>query len=196
MRTLVLLVLACAAIFAQRTPDYDRSAVSQVRIDLRDLGYPPADVIPPDESAMRSLAVAPNGAIYGATSGRRSHLFVLYPQHGYVQPLGYLKGVTTVHRSLVVAANGDVYIGSSIGVDDNSQGYSNYGGGHLLRYTPGANDEEKPIRVDAECPVQDLGIPVAGDGIYTLTIDRERGTIFGLTYPTGRFFRYSIADGK
>ena len=196
MRTLVLMVLACAVISAQRTPDYDRSVVSQVRIDLRDLGYPPADVIPPDESAIRSLAVAPNGAIYGATSGPRSHLFVLYPQHGYVQPLGYLSGVTTVHRSLAVAANGDVYIGGSVGVDNNSQGYGNYRGGHLLRYTPGASDEERSIRIDAECPVHDLGIPVAGDGIYTLTIDRERSTIYGLTYPAGRFFRYSIPDGK
>lgn len=196
MRTLVLMILACATVSAQRTPDYDRSVVSQVRIDLRDLGYAPADMIPPDESAIRSLAVAPNGAVYGATSGRRSHLFVLYPQHGYVQPLGYLKGVTTVHRSLAIAANGDVYIGGSIGVDNGAQGYSNYGGGHLLRYTPSASDEEKPIRIDAECPVHDLGIPVAGDGIYTLAIDRERNAIYGLTYPAGRFFRYSIPDGK
>ncbi|HVP48855.1 MAG TPA: hypothetical protein VMT32_19815 [Bryobacteraceae bacterium] len=196
MRTLALMLLACAGLFAQRSPDYDHSVVSQVRIDLRDLGYPPVDVIPPDESAIRSLAVAPSGAVYGATSGRRSHLFVLYPQHGYVQPLGYLKDVTTVHRSLAIAANGDVYIGGSIGVDNDGQGYNGYAGGHLLRYTPGSRDEEKPIRIDAECPVQDLGIPVAGDGIYTLTIDRERNIIYGLTYPTARFFSYSIADGK
>jgi len=196
MRTLVLALMGCATILAQRTLDYDHSVVSQVRIDLRDLGYPPVDLIPPDESAIRSLAVAPNGAVYGATSGHRSHLFVLYPQHGFVQPLGYLKDVTTVHRSLVVAGNGDVYIGGSIGVDNDGQGYGGYSGGHLLRYTPGANDEEKPIRVNAECPVQDLGIPVRGDGIYTLAIDGARQVIYGLTYPTARFFSYSIADGK
>ncbi len=196
MRALAFILLVCPAIFAQRTVEYDDSVVSQVRIDLRDLGYPPRDVIPPDESAIRSLAVAPSGAVYGATSGRRSHLFVLYPRHGYVQPLGYLKGVTSVHRSVVVAANGDVYIGGSIGVDNNGQGYSGYAGGSLLRYRPGPNDEEKPIRMDTECSVEDLGIPVAGDGIYTLAIDRGRNVIYGLTYPTGRFFSYSIADGK
>jgi hypothetical protein len=196
MRALAFMLLSCAVMLAQRAVDYDHSVVSQVRIDLRDLGYPPVDVIPPDESAIRSLMVAPSGAVYGATSGRRSHLFVLHPQHGYVQPLGYLKGATTVHRSVVVAANGDVYIGGSIGVDNDGQGYSGYAGGHLLRYAPGPGDEEKPIRIDAECPVQDLGIPVAGDGIYTLTIDRGRNMIYGLTYPTGRFFGYSIADGK
>src|SRR5271166_1347403 len=113
MRLFTIFLLVCGTLAAQRTLDYDNSVVPQVRIDLRDLGYPPADVIPSDESAIRSLAVAPNGNIYGATSGRRSHLFVLDPRHGWVQPLGYLKGVTTVHRSVVIGKDGEVYIGGS-----------------------------------------------------------------------------------
>jgi hypothetical protein len=44
--------------------------------------------------------------------------------------------------------------------------------------------------------VEDLGIPVAGDGIYSLVLDRERKVIYGLSYPTARFFSYSIADRK
>lgn len=195
MRAWLLVLIACWPALAQRTVEYDKSVVKQVRIDLRELGYPPVDVIPSDESAIRSLAVAPNGAVYGATSGRRSHLFVLHPQHGWVQPLGYLKGVTTVHRSMVADAEGHIYIGGSIGVDTNGTGYEGYAGGHLLRYTP-AGEDRKPIRIDAECPVEDLGIPVAGDGIYTLAIDRERKTIYGLTYPTARFFSYSISGKK
>jgi hypothetical protein len=196
MRLLLFLLLACPAILAQRTVDYDGSVVRQVRIDLRDLGYPPLDVIPSNESAIRSLAVGPNGVVYGATSGRRSHLFVLYPQHGYVQPLGYLKGVMTVHKSLVVDGNGDVYIGGSIGVDIEGQGYGGYTGGHLLRYTPTTRDEWKQIHIEAECPVQDLGIPVEHDGIYSLVIDRQRNTIYGLSYPTAHFFSYSITGRK
>jgi hypothetical protein len=194
MRLFAPFLLLCAALPAQRTVDYDYSVVPQVRIDLRDLGYPPVDVIPSDESAIRSLAVAPNGNIYGATSGHRSHLFVLDPRHGWVQPLGYLKGVTTVHRCVVVGPDGEVYIGGSVGVDTQGEGYSGYAGGHLLRYTP-QHDEHQPIRIDAECQVEDLGIPVAGDGIYTLVIDRPHGVIYGLTYPTARFFSYSI-NGK
>src|SRR5215467_12815415 len=112
-KLVIVSVLLAAGAYAQRTIEYDNSVVSQVRIDARDLGYPPADVIPSGESAIRALAVAPNGAIYGATSGTRSHLFVLYPQHGYIQPLGYLEGVTTVHRALAAAKNGDLYIGAS-----------------------------------------------------------------------------------
>jgi hypothetical protein len=192
---LFLLLLAEAGLRAQRTVGYDESVLKQVRIDLRDLGYPPVDVIPPDESAIRSLATAPNGLIYGATSGRRSHLFVLDPRHGWVQPLGYLKDVTTVHRSVVVAADGSVYIGGSIGVDNNGQGYTGYAGGHLLRYFPN-RDDQKPIHIDAECAVEDLGMPVPGDGIYTIALDAERKIVYGLTYPTARFFRYSIAERR
>jgi len=191
----LLILLGSAAAVAQRGLDHDYSVVSQVRIDLRDLGYPPRDVIPPDESAIRALAVAPGGALYGATSGQRSHLFVLYPAHGYVQPLGYLPGVAAVHRALVVASNGDVYIGGSPGVDNHAQGYSGYAGGHLLKYTPG-RDESKPIRVDQPCAVTDLGIPVPGEGIYALAINRFFGDIYGLTYPNGQFFHYDIRAGK
>jgi hypothetical protein len=179
IRICLALLLALAPLVAQRTPDYDRSVVSQVRIDLRELGYPPVDVIPSDESAVRSLTVAPNGALYGATSGKRSHLFVLEPVHGYVVPLGFLKGVTLVHRSLVVSQAGDVYIGA--GDRD----------GHLFRYTPG---RARQIRVDAPLEVTDLGAPAAGEGIYSLAIEPTYPEVFGLTTPDGQFFTYSIKN--
>jgi hypothetical protein len=191
-----VLALMLPGALAQRTLDHDRSIVSQVRIDLRDLGYPPVDVIPSGESAVRALTVAPDGRIYGATSGKRSHLFVLNPLHGYVQPLGFLEGVSTVHRALVVSQSGDVYIGASIGVDNNGEGYEKYPGGSLLKYSPPANQAARPIRVDVATEVTDLGIPVAGDGIYSLAIDRRTDTIYGLTYPNGHCFRYAIHGGK
>ena len=196
MKKLTMIVLACvAASQAQRNLEYDHSVVSQIRIDARDLGYPPIDLIPSGESAIRALTVAPDGTIYGATSGKRSHLFVLYPAHGYVQPLGYLQDVTTVHHALVVSKTGQVYIGGSNGVDTQLKGYERYAGGHILRYTP-KSDEPKSIRIDSPCDVTDLGIPVSGEGIYAMAIDSVRNVIYGLTYPNGQFFRYSIASAK
>ena len=183
LRLISVLMLVVVSASGQRTLDYDRSVVSQVRIDLRDLGYPPVDVIPSDESAIRALTLAPNGALYGATSGRRSHLFVLFPVHGYVQPLGFLDGVKTVDRSLVVSQSGDVYIGSGDAP------------GHLYRHAP-ARDETRPIRVDAACEVADLGVPVPDEGIYALAVDRPRDVIYGLSQPNGQFFSYSIKDAK
>ena len=180
LKRLLLFALIALPLAAQRDAEYDHSVVKQTRIDLRELGYPPLDVIPPDESAIRSLAVAPDGTLYGATSGKRSHLFKLSPVHGYVEPLGVLPDVNAVHRSLVVALNGDVYIGTTPG-------------GHLLRYTP-SRDHRETVRVDAPLDVTDLGAPVAGESICALAIDRSR--IYGLTSPNGHFFSYDIGTGR
>jgi hypothetical protein len=196
MRKLWIVLFTAALAFGQRSPSYDASVVRQIRIDLRDLGYPPLDVIPADESAIRSLAVAPDGVLYGATSGTRSHLFRLDPAHGYVEPLGWLAGVKTVHHSVAISRSGDVYIGGSDSVDNGGQTYPNHAGGHLLRYTPGKRAHLRPDAQAAECPVTDLGGVAEGDGIYSLVIDRERDVLYGLTYPTGLFFSYDIAQSK
>lgn len=198
LRICTILVCGTGLLLAQRTLEYDRSVVSQVRIDARALGYPPIDVIPPDESAITALAVAPSGAgiLYGATSGKRSHLFVLNPLHGYVQPLGFLKDVTTVRGSLTVAPNGDVYIGGGIAVDNGGAGYEAYAGGHLLRYRPPPDQDKRPIRIDSACETTDLGIAVEHESIYALALDANRNVLYGLTYPSGNFFRYEITDAK
>jgi len=179
-------------VWGQRDKSYDFSVVSQVRVDLRDLGYPPVDVIPADESQIRSLTVGPDGRLYGATSGQRSHLFLLAPQHGYVEPLGTLADSKVIHHSLVVDQAGEVYVGTALAVDNNSQGYEHYAGGHLLKYVPAKDEARNGIRIDKPCPVVDLGIPSKGQGIYALAIDRSRSAIYGLTYPDGEFFSYQI----
>ena len=198
MKARVCAFLLCAAVslVAQRTLEDDKSVVSQVRIDARDLGYPPIDVIPSGESAITGLSVAPNGFIYGVTSGKKSHLFLLDPLHGYVQPLGFLKDVTNVPGSLTILSNGDVYIGGAMTVDNGGSGYETYAGGHLLRYRPPSDQESRPIRVDIACDITDLGVPAGHESIYALTADRERNILYGLTYPSGTFFRYDISDSK
>lgn len=179
---LAVSLLIAAAACGQRSPDYDNVVVSQTRIDARDLGYPPQDIIPDGESGITSLAVAPNGNIYGATSGNRSHLFVLNPRHGYVQPLGGIPGATSVTQALAVSASGDIYIGTSPG-------------GHLLKYTP-RDEDNQAVQIGKPLPVTDLGQPVSGESIFTLTIDRQAGNLYGLTSPGTHFFQYSIAREK
>jgi len=178
----VVLLLSVPLAQGQRTLDYDNVVVPQNRIDARDLGYPPIDVIPDGESAITSLTVAPTGKLYGATSGKRSHLFVLNPRHGYVQPLGFLPGTTAVTNALVVSAAGDVYIGTSPG-------------GHLLKYTPHQEDSQ-PLRVKEPCEVTDLGPAIPGESILTLAIDRSAETIYGLTSPNAHFFKFALPVGR
>ena len=176
IRLCCCLLAGAALATAQRTLEYDRSVVSQVRIDARELGYPPKDVIPSGESAIAALAVAPNGSLYGVTSGKRSHLFVLNPLHGYVQPLGFLNDAAV---GLAVAKSGDVYIA----------------GKHLLKYTP-RRDEFRRIRVDAACETTDLGAPAEGQGIFAIAIWQNLETVYGLTEPDGQFFTYDSRTNK
>ena len=183
-RTLLVLLLAalCSPFGrAQRGPEYDAVVVPQNRIDARDLGYPPVDVIPDGDSAITALTVAPNGNLYGATSGKDAYLFVLDPQHGYVQPLGIIPDTAAVTGALVVASKGEVYIGASPG-------------GHLLKYVP-QHEDRQPIRIKEPCAVKDLGVAVKGESVAALAIDRDAQMIYGLSSPNAHFFKYDIANG-
>jgi hypothetical protein len=62
------------------------------------------------------------------------------------------------------------------------QGYLPYPGGHLLAYDMASGGFE------------DLGIAPEQEGILSMNMDAARGRIFGLTWPTGRFFRYDLAS--
>ena len=183
-QTLVLLLLAvgCAPVaWAQRDLGYDAVVVPENRIDARDLGYPPVDVIPNGDSAITALTVAPNGNLYGATSGKHAYLFVLNPRHGYVQPHGLIPETTAVGNALVVGSGGEVYIGTSPG-------------GHLLKYVP-ENEDRQPIRIKEPCALKDLGIAVKGESIAALAVDRQAQKIYGLSAPRAHFFQYDIATG-
>jgi outer membrane protein assembly factor BamB len=184
-RTLSLLLLVNAWVgigWAQRGPDHDAVVVPQNRIDARDLGYPPVDIIPNGDSAITSLTVAPNGNVYGATSGKHSYLFVLNPRHGYVQPLGMIPDATAITHALVVANSGEVYIGTSPR-------------GHLLKYVP-HDEDDQPIRIMESCALTDLGVAIQGETLSALAIDREAKVIYGLTSPNAHFIKYDIVGGS
>jgi streptogramin lyase len=181
--TLLLLTTFLGPVaYGQRDPSYDHVVVPQTRIDARDLGYSPDDLIPDEESGITALSVAPDGDVFGATSGTRSHLFVINPQHGYVVPIGVIPNAKAVTQALVVSAAGNVFLGVTPS-------------GHLLEYTPHDLDNLQ-IEIGKPLSVVDHGSPVAGESISALAIDRKRGVIYGLTKPNAHLFKYSIADQK
>ncbi len=222
LRQLKILVLALLIIycyiysmsFAQHwvNPNYECH-----HLDLRDLGYPEVNMIPPNCAAITSLIAAPGGKIYGATSGDISYLFMYDPKINKAKHLGKLKGHQGVFHSLVMDRKGNLYIGTGKNVleqveiskatepghyaiinslwKDIQRKYGDYEGGHLLRYDPESNDD-KIYLPDWDCPVADLGVPVSGDGIYALTTDLDRSSIYGLTYPHGHLFRFDISTEK
>lgn len=60
------------------------------------------------------------------------------------------------------------------------EGYQPYPGGHILSYDPETNK------------FTDYGIPVKNEGVLTMGMDLQRGIIYGITWPTGYFFRYDV----
>jgi sugar lactone lactonase YvrE len=210
MRTKSIIILAAAGLaFAAALPAQETTMYSAnpLRLDLRVLGHPPLDVIPPGESAITSLVFGADGRLYGGTSGKRAHLFVLDPKWGHVFPLGNLPGQESIFHSLAAAPDGSIYIGTSLlnqgRVDERGQDvlrrYKGFAGGHIYRYEPGKElaaqtrmqipDPSRPVPF-----VQDLGVAVAGESVVCLI--QANGALYGVTFPGGRFIVTDLKTGK
>jgi len=57
------------------------------------------------------------------------------------------------------------------------------GDGHLF---------QTDIGQDGTIKIKDLGIPIPGEGIISLAFDAEKRTLYGVSFPTGLFFKYVI----
>lgn len=90
-----------------------------------------------------------------------------------------------------VESNGKLYFATHVGyyeiIDGMEKqgrppkGMVGYQGGHLLAYDMATGKFE------------DLGIEPHKEGILTMNMDTKRGRIYGLSWPTGYFFRYDVA---
>jgi hypothetical protein len=59
-------------------------------------------------------------------------------------------------------------------------------GGHLFKFRVKGKEIE----------VADLGVPVAGQGIFALAADGKRGRLYGISHPSGKFFVLDLRDQK
>ncbi|MDD4869200.1 MAG: hypothetical protein PHR77_01470 [Kiritimatiellae bacterium] len=214
----VPLILFCwssgHSIFAQ---DWAKPVIKNLqRVDLRDLGYPLINEIPANSKAITSLLTAKDGKIYGGTSGETAYLFIFDPAINKVRHLGRIKGSEAIHHALVEDKNGFIYIGtgknmfeeiklSKGGIGDEfidvtlwndiKNHFKAYEGGHLYRYSPKEHNDKVNL-ADMDCELVDLGVPLANNMIYALTINPDGYEIYGITYPDGHFFIYNIAQKK
>ena len=216
MKGLFFVLSACVAgsVFAQKcvNPHFDAQ-----RLDFRDLGYPGATEIAADASPITALLAHSNGKVYGATSGKASHLFVWDARVNKVFPLGRLpeseKGVRTC---LVEAADGRILVGTGLNEielltlsKDMPHGrraienqlwadivakYKDYAGGHLYAYDPKKSDDGVYLG-GARAVVEDLGIAVSKNSIYALALSPDRKTVYGIAYPDAELFSCDLAEG-
>lgn len=180
---------------------------NQLRLDLRFLGHPPLDVIPPGESAITSLVIGQDGNLYGGTTGKRAHLFVLEPNWGHVFPLGHLPEEESIFHSLAAGPNSTIYIGTSLPkigrIEERGQDvlkrYKTYPGGHIYRFDA-QKEQQSRKRMQTPNPeralpyVDDLGVVIPGEGIVNLIADTKN--LYGMTFPGGHFFVTDMATGK
>lgn len=177
--------------------DYDNAPwVKEGRVFTRALRMHQqlSEPIPDGESAITSLVTGTNGRIYGATSGRRSHLFFYDPSptgDGVVD-LAVLPGVTAVRRALA-AVGTRIYAGATETSDP-------AGGAIFFHDTaPDYQDEFRAYRDelrDQRSNLERLAVPVKGEGIAALVAGPDGEYLYGLSTVTGTFFRVSVETGK
>ena len=190
------------------------------RIDYRDLGFWPQNLIEATSSKITSLITdAERGVVFGATSGTRAHLFCFSPGLDHVRPLGYLPKGNGVKNSLAFGGDGLLYAGtgkdmtlqaqisedwgSELGTDhiqkkmwaDLQSEYKGYSEGRIFRFDP-SRWMEMDYYAEKKAEVEDLGVPVEGEGIYCMIANADGTKLFGISYPSGCFFIYDLNSGE
>jgi hypothetical protein len=216
IKIILALTVLCTSFnaFAQQwvNPHFDTHC-----LDYRDLGYPTQNLIPADNSCITALMAHSNGFIYGATSGTdQSYLFFYNRFINKVRPLGRIAQETGVYHGLVEGADGEIYIGTGLnmfasvrltkdfpveyeGIEkqlwkDIKNHYKGYPGGHIYRYQPETGDRVRYENED-QSPLEDLGIPVANNTVYAMTMNPEKTRIYGISYPDAHFFIFDLKTG-
>jgi len=214
----VVLYLFLGVLTPLYAQDWAKSNIKNLqRVDLRDLGYPFVNEIPANSSSITSLLTARNGIIYGGTTGEESYLFLFDPEINKVRHLGKIPGQEGIHHALVEDKDGFIYLGTGRNMfeeislskggigseetvsktlwEDIKKHFNDYPGGHLFRYNPQTGNQQVKLP-DMSCELEDLGIPLAHNSIYALTINPAGDEIYGITYPDGHFFVYNIESKK
>jgi hypothetical protein len=62
-----------------------------------------------------------------------------------------------------------------------------------LLYAGTMPDKEVQVK-NGKIDVADLGVPVPGEGIFALTADTKRGSLYGISHPSGNFFVFHAKD--
>jgi outer membrane protein assembly factor BamB len=137
------------------------------------LAYPPPGVLPAGEAAICALAAGGNGEIFGATSGRRAHLFRM-SKPLMVGHMATLDGVQSVAASLVIADDGRLY--GAVRARGGPLFACNVGEGELGPY------HNKAASVEMLLP------PFEDDCAASLAVSRDGRVIAGVAEGSGRIF--------
>ncbi len=207
-RLMMLLALAAGLLTARSLPFSGQAAKTrdpfapETRLIARtyDSGFADA------HDTYNGMGTGSDGRIYYVLSSQRfdvgGQMFCYDPAAKKIQHIGDLteacgeKGKNTIVQGKshvnFVESEGKLYFATHIGyysiIDGMEkmgippEGWKPYPGGHLLAF------DLKRGKFD------DLATAPEREGILTMNMDTRRGRIFGLTWPSGYFFRFNIAS--
>ena len=149
-----------------------------------------------DESGYFSLCEGLDGRVYVGTAkyGQNAYLVEFDPRTGrqrIVVDVNKLCGLKAsgyaaqakIHTRNFVGASGKIYVGSKQGYRKKGD-TSTYPGGYLMTYDPRTGEGEN------------LGIPLAGQGIIDVTADEKRGILYVVTCEGQHWMLYDVAARK
>jgi hypothetical protein len=143
--------------------------------------------LPANERGILCLAVGARGRLYGGTTGRAAHLFVCDTEKGEVRSLARLPGGVGFAYQLLRLPDGSLVGGTQADPTGIALQTDPGAVGHLYRFTA---EGDGPARVE------DLGVPVPGQGIYTLAYSPSNQEVLGNTWPDGHFFAFYLRTRK
>lgn len=194
-----LLALSSAPAQPLNIPDGNSYPGKKLVATTYDSGFPLA------HDTYNGMGTASDGNVYYVLSSENldsgARMFCFNPPTKTTRQVGDLteacgeKGRKTIPQGKshvnFVEANGKLYFSTHVGVyslvDGMEKmgippaGYQEYPGGHLLAYDLKSGKFE------------DFGIVPDREGVLATSMDPRRGRIFGLTWPSGMFFRYDLA---
>ena len=149
--------------------------------------------IPAEECAITSLCKGNNFRMAGATSGKKAHLFSYCPKgpDGVVVDIGPIGEETAVKNSLVVTDAGVIIGGTS------SFSGEKYDGGKIFEHVtqPFSGDFIQEWQIMKQ-KINIVTVPVKGEGIGGLLLDKQRNLVYGISDKTGTLFAYDIKTKK
>jgi hypothetical protein len=144
-------------------------------------------ILPANERGILCLSADGMGNVYGGTTGRAAHFFKYDPQMKLAVSLVRLEGGIGFSYGLVHLPDGSFIAGTQADPTGTAVTTDPAAVGKLYRIV---------ITGPASVKLEVLGVPVAGQGIYTLAYDAKTNTVAGNTWPDGHFFTYDVKTGQ
>jgi hypothetical protein len=163
--------------------------VREGRVFCRTLGKKGVGLpIPPEECAIVSLVRGAKGLIYGATRGRRSHLFYydVGPWGDAVVDIAVLGEQTSA--SVTVLPDGRIFIATRPLDPEAPES------GRLFCYRPG-RDRAALYNGYFTGELEEVCQPLDGEGISSIVADAATGLIYGLGARTAKVFSFDPEGG-